>query len=525
MGNQNTLDLIKSLVKEALWKKNAVNEAHHGISNKAGKQELKGANGLNHSLVDVVSLPSKSDTQIEDGAQLVSLFKKDLGFPEGDISLSNGEVGKLANGDPIELNYVNKAAKNMHSLMLAVTKDGKGKFHGYVKFFKELGTMWSVSDFAREAGLELVGGSAAKEAVKIKPSDLIHDENARTVKELRNDVISKISSLVKEGKSDKAILGNVTKLFDALMSNGPSPLLKGAAPQKVVYRDYLGEILAPCAVIYNWNCSGARDESEQVLIKGISKAASYKDFRIKFPQSKNEGLVDSQMVMGDPHDPDILIGLSSKGGAKGADPSLVNLYNLMQKGGISSNMRKKFESVFKIIEIISVNNSVEGPLMIARDVLGIIDDKDYDYVLDLWNKNPRTGGVVNLASMKPEDFHRAVKEKKMAPPSPRLAALYNAQKGEEASPGYKFLAAIAKEVSRKVNETDNFDQGVRAVFSTTSFIQVYTQINVMGEDLQFGPFHVVYPPTLPNGKIYLKADKGYMPSAPVLTKMSYSIKH
>ena len=175
-------------------------------------------------------------------------------------------------------------------------------------------------------------GPAGKEALPAKPSQVFQtkdveklDSNAATaVKQMleagafyAGQLYEKIAgSPVLQGAGD---FGKVVIDLAGQINNGQMPSLAGVDPTYAkAIRDYAGEYLGVLAVM-----KGLADFPNQDKFYEFLGAADLNDLIIYFPKATNNPLADSIAVQN--KKTKHIINISSKGGKKGAPPSLDNL--------------------------------------------------------------------------------------------------------------------------------------------------------------------------------------------------------
>jgi hypothetical protein len=425
---------------------------------------------------------------------------------------------------------VNKpnAASKAAMVVVMLSEDGKKQF-GFLKYFPNMSSKgfgkWTDSDFARDTGFSRSKGVSVLETMPIKVSDFITDFHARNLKQVQETVLGRAASLVGEKKIPPLIQEHIQQLFAAALSNGPSPILKGARKYRTVYEKYIGELFAPISLITGWLSEGQRDESEKILVTGKNPKVKFGNMLIRFPQSLTNLLTDSEVIYGNDTNPTIRVGVSSKAATSGgAAASLTGLYRTIKDEKIPPKFLKSYESVVRFIELIYEKSSVEGPL-VAAQILGILTEKEGKYVASLF------GGTSALHTL--PQFKTLIKNKKLAAPTKNLLRLAELLGGfnplsikktlPNYKPGYHFLAGIAKAIASQANSSDLFDKAVRGILNYSSMVQIYLSIkNVGPEDIQFASFFVKYPPNF-EGKVVLNSDKNYYASAPPKGKIGFKL--
>jgi hypothetical protein len=295
-------------------------------------------------------------------------------------------------------------------------------------------------------------------------------------------------------KTEKAF-NSSEELLQTILNNGASPeimeglqmvsagskvvVFKGLGDKLTSVRDHLGEIITPLALI-----SEVINDTNAINAKKDILKTEYSSCAIRFPQNKNNNLVDSEFIAPSGE----ILGISTKGN-KGADASIINIWNAMNKQE-NAPLAKKYKYAVDVVRIIADNGQKLGPLVLGEQ-LGIIDKYLKDEILH----------HIDNKTNKPEEM------------SENAQRLFIAYKSESDTPGfnigYVLLANCAKKVAEEINKDKRFEEACRAFLNQASIIQVYTDAKASGNDVQITGFRSVYPPKF-EGSIKLEAGKTYM---------------
>lgn len=442
----------------------------------------------------------------------------------------NAKIDEISNLEKIELTDDNKFGdpKNTAAFLIVLKEIETGKLIGVLKYRSTVrrDALWTQSDFFKETGYESSSKEgkisvSQKEALKLKPADLVGDENFRDIATLKSHCLEKAAVYVANKQLPEICLTHLEKIFESVVAGGSCPPLIGGAPFAKVYQDYLSEILAPMSVVTNWICSGDRAESEKTLLG----EGGYANMLVGFNMSKNEKLTDSTMKKSETQ----IVKISSKG-ATGAPTSITAVENIL-KNLESRNkeqydeFKEKFPLVFKLITDSLVTKTDRYPIEVAYNYpllegnKTILKKDDYDV-------------MQKILADKTMDLDTFKKSIELTPELLRITELYKnttpykiQNPGPNYKPGFHVIAAVAKEVASVLNKKPEFNLGMKRLLSLSNFIQVNSRVEIVGEkkeDCKFVGFTVKYPPVF-TGTIYADVSGDYDASS-MRGKMSFKFK-
>ena len=326
-------------------------------------------------------------------------------------------------------------------------------------------------------GFEFQSNASKKESSGYKPSDILTDLKSQTPTSLANQVIAAFGP-----NSDEA------RAITTFMQSTQSPIrVPKGNMQLTAFRDYMGEILQPIALIMGKKVKGNADEAAMAFFG----SNNYSDCVISFNEGVSGGLYDSLLV----NSKGKQIKLSSKG-ESGAMASVVNFLRCIEELEATPQGRKlraKHQQVVDIIDAIDQGGHFGGPLELASHY-GIIDNDDVHFVPLLKNIGPTE--QIDWGKHK------------------KLQKLYNERQANDPTtmvPAEHMIAAIAYKVADYVNDHTNFSAAASEILNTSALVQMYTYVKEAGEDFEIS-FDAKWPSTAVTG-VKLSAGKTYMSTA------------
>jgi hypothetical protein len=326
-------------------------------------------------------------------------------------------------------------------------------------------------------GFEFQSKASKKESSGYKPSDILTDLKSQTPTSLANQVIAAFGP-----NSDEA------RAITTFMQSNETPIrVPKGNMELATFRDYMGEILQPIALIMGKKVKGNADEAAMSFF-GTN---NYSDCVISFNEGVSGGLYDSLLV----NSKGKQIKLSSKG-ESGAMASVVNFLRCIEELEATPQGRKlraKHQEVVDIIDAIDQGGHFGGPLELASNY-GIIDNDDVHFVPLLKNIGPTE--QIDWGKHK------------------KLQKLYNNRVANDPTtmvPAEHMIAAIAYKVADHVNDNTNFSAAASEILNTSAFVQMYTYVKETNQDFEI-TFDAKWPSTAVTG-VKLSAGKTYMSTA------------
>jgi len=277
------------------------------------------------------------------------------------------------------------------------------------------------------------------------------------------------------------------------------PIFPNEKEREKAIRDHLGEIISPMC-LWQGMISGSAEEARKILIKG----QPWNSGTIRFPIGKNTGLVDSFIIV--PGFPQI--GISSKGGKKGAPASIGNVlagYKQLQRLG-NTDVINKYIEANKILETLGLS-AIEGPLKVAEK-FGIATPEQLNYI---------------------RQEHKKATKRAPARLTWLTELLSTKKVNDYKNPGYTIgrhaLAAIADKVGSYINNTPDlkFSEACITYINSSPLIQLYLQTKVDKNDVHCTGFKSIWPPDF-KGTIIADAKKSYWATDNPNGRMAFDFK-
>ena len=342
---------------------------------------------------------------------------------------------------------------------------------------------------------ELPGGWQLNKAVslkgsyyKLKPNDLFPENSTFATPA---DCVAAIGTRPGTTPDQLANIDKIRPGMDQLLA-GALPVFDNVGDMMSAVRDDLGETIGPIALIQGMNMgTGAEAARKDILgVKG-----TYAGSKINFPAGKNNLLVDSYLL----HPSGVEIGISSKG-EQGASASVKNISD-----GVTTARNKGMDKLLdsykpqvKVIEEIGKLSSLDFPIVYGIRQ-GIIDDATGQEIKQLIKTNgtSKNPAIKNLMS----DINAKLE-------NPR----YNV--------GYHALAALARRVSKNINEDPKFGEACLKFLNTSPIIQLHLTGSEKPDSYKVTGFTSKYPPNF-KGTVGLDATKCYSATG-IIGRVSFS---
>lgn len=412
-------------------------------------------------------------------------FRKLEFFPAGggtypDASALVGAKVEVVDKQGINVTWTNQPNARSRAFGIATFADQQGNPVYVGKYFQSISpsfanNFWANSDIL--PGFKYQSKASKKEGAGYKPSDFLTELKSQTPESLLRQLVAKFGSDSDEARAVAIFLKS---------KESPMRVPKGNM-QLTAFRDYLGEILQPIALVKGMQVAGNAAEAA----KNFFGTATYSDCVISFNEGVSGGLYDSLLV----NSKNKQIKLSSKG-ESGAMASVVNFLRCIEELDATpqgKKLREKHQDVISIINTIDQGGHFGGPLELAAHY-GIIDQNDVMFV----------PGLKELGPYDEIDWRGHKK----------LEALYNGRKANNPDtlvPAEHMIAAIAYKVADYVNENTNFSEAASEILNTSALVQMYTYVKEVGNEFHI-TFEAKWPSTAVTG-VVLSAGKTYMSTA------------
>jgi len=405
-------------------------------------------------------------------------FNNIVFYPEGGGTYDATGLQQVVQQVP-DAYWVNKMPSK-GGVGIATFNDDQGNEVYVGRFFQDIkpnktDNKWKNSEIV--PGFAFQSSASKKESAGYKPSDILSDLKSQTPDSLAAQIIAKFGP-----KSDEA------RAITVFMQSNETPIrVPKGNMQLTAFRDYMGEILQPIALVMGKSVKGNSKEAAQTFFG----TPSYSDCVISFNEGVSGGLYDSLLV----NSKSKQIKLSSKG-ESGAMASVVNFLRCIEELELTPQGRKlraKHQDVVDIIDAIDQGGHFGGPLELASHY-GIIDNDDVHFVPLLKNIGPTE--KIDWGKHK------------------KLQKLYNDRVANDPTtmvPAEHMIAAIAYKVADYVNENTNFSAAASEILNTSALVQMYTYVKESGKDFEIS-FDAKWPSTAVTG-VKLSAGKTYMSTA------------
>ena len=347
-----------------------------------------------------------------------------------------------------------------------------GRFFNEIK--PDMAGFWKNSELP--GGWQLNKAASLKGAYyKLKPADLFPTNSTF---DTPADTVAAMGTRPGTTPDQMASIDKIRPGMDQLLA-GQLPKFENMGDMVTAVRDDLGETIGPIALIQGMNMGvGAEAARKDIL----GKDGSYGGSKINFPAEKNNGLVDSYLL----HPSGIEIGISSKG-EKGASASVKNISDgvetARQKG--QDELLTKYADQVEVIERVGHLSSLDFPIVYGVEQ-GIIDKATGEEIKQMikTNATPTNPAILDLMST------------------------YNPKQNPRYNTGYHALAALARRVSKNINQDPKFGEACLKFLNSSPIIQLHLNGSEKGSNYTVTGFTSKYPPDF-KGTVGLDASKVY----------------
>lgn len=331
-------------------------------------------------------------------------------------------------------------------------------------------------------GYRFSSKTAKKEAYKIKPSNVFTSEGPYTP----GDIPGYIQAA--QGMPDD-LKAQMVGYLSALAKGNKDYLLQDGDQYKTVHENYTGEFAAPIALITaQVNEQGIRQKAEQTLLGG----ERFANCKIVFPLSATEKLTDSKLVAPNGRTVRISSKAAKGGGAAASMEGLMDTIKQKENDPDFQSVMEQYKEEIRMIKTVVNNSAVDGFLILAREQK-LIDQQDEQSI--------RAGIARSNQGQKTE----------IEQLTPRLQNLLPLYGGDTDNPNHNFVyhatAALSRLLGAKLEEMD-VTGAVKAILNFSSFIQIYTGTQKLGNDIKINNFKMVWPPQY-DGKVEINTNKNF----------------
>ena len=388
---------------------------------------------------------------------------------------------EVTNGfDAEQVNVLNKLKNRAFAIAKLNHDDGSEEL--WVKWFVKVPANLVSGAWGNKEtppGWQLQIKSAIKARSGMTPQDLI-----KTDTDFPLDPATIVDRVRQMGASPEIVAG-----LQQMAEGEQYPNFEGLGDQVEAVRDHLAEIFVPIALAQGWIGGDAEVARQQIL------KANWTDCKIRWPQNKNNNLVDSEIIAPN----GAILGISNKGN-KGAKASVKNIFDAIAKA--PPQMVEQYRNVADLIDIINKQSAKEGPLLLAKN-MGMISESLADEIR-------------GLLKQVTQDTGRLSKE------AHSLFSRYGSRPGSVGySVGNVLLANVAKSVASAINTDAQFSEACLAFLNQASIVQIYTMASNEGGIAVVDNYQSKFPPNY-SGKVVLDAGKNYT-STEVKGKFAFDI--
>lgn len=347
------------------------------------------------------------------------------------------------------------------------------------KYFNKFSKNWSNS----EAGFfSFRAKSTIKEKSKLQPSDILPKSNNLT----RYDILKAVENLPLS-QNNPALYKVLLEMVNDTIKYGYPNSTSGYdmtgidAGEVSAITDYFSELLHPIAIL--------KKNYDGNALEGINSffgdKVDYNNILIEFPTAKNQGLYDSALTLGNKK---LLISSKFGSSSQSAKPSVTNLISVYNDYADKS-IFDSYEKEIQIAKYINDYSGKEGPILIAKDILNLINDEELNTIRSL-----EAIHVDNNIKDKTEAYESI----KLTENLQELHDLIKTASTEKDDKFIHLISGIARKVANVVNEpqqankTSKFSEFASNVLNG-NIIQVYTRIRNRGNILYFSKFNTVWP--------------------------------
>ena len=347
-----------------------------------------------------------------------------------------------------------------------------GRFFNEIK--PDMAGFWKNSELP--GGWQLNKAASLKGAYyKLKPADLFPKNSTFNTPA---DTVAAMGTRPGTTPDQMASIDKIRPGMDQLLA-GQLPKFENMGDMVTAVRDDLGETIGPIALIQGMNMGAGAEAARKDI---LGKDGSYDGSKINFPADKNNGLVDSYLF----HPSGVEIGISSKG-EKGASASVKNISDgvetARQKG--QDELLTKYADQVEVIERVGHLSSLDFPIVYGVEQ-GIIDKATGEEIKQMINTNamPTNPAILDLMST------------------------YNPKQNPRYNTGYHALAALARRVSKNINQDPKFGEACLKFLNSSPIIQLHLNGSEKSGNYTVTGFTSKYPPDF-KGTVGLDASKVY----------------
>lgn len=376
----------------------------------------------------------------------------------------------------------NKPTARNKAAIVAHVKDATGRDQYWVRYIEKVPGASVHGLWPTFRGYKYKTAKAEEEALAIKPSDLILDENPRTQPQLAKAIKDGVHK-VTDGTEDEELARVMDQAVDMAVSGKVAPIKDGNKYATVVSK-YGGEYLGPLALLSGKFNGGDIGKAMQAL-----EIKSFVGGKVKFSQAKTQELWDSLIDTKDGKQVQISTKMHEGGGAASSVAGVLKQ--------ITPEIEQQHPKAVQVMRLLGAGKADEG--MIQTAVLYNIIDERGAQAMRAIPKDSRDSNVIKDAKLKALVQAQGVGKDTLARDDYRV--------------WYHALMALANKVVPAVNADPEFGTAMMKALNNNNYLQLVTKTTVSGADMSldyYGKFPTEFSgkPMLKNKTYFATGQKG-----------------
>lgn len=384
--------------------------------------------------------------------------------PENDYAFDSYQEleGALDQVIPQDGKRINDNAPNSSSkaAIVAEVETPSGERQFWVRYMKDLmsfhGKWLTFKGYKYQKAIET-------ESLPIKPSDLVLDEEPRTVDQLLDSIDKNLRKNLAGSPFE-----HMAVLIDQVLENATGanePITFEKRSQAGIIAKYAGEYAGVIALLSdNIQNMSLSDIEAHYNIENIDKS------KIVFPQDTAGMLIDSYLITPDSYQISVSSKMYKDGGAAS---SLLGIYKIMPDG-IAKQYPKGATIVKDLAAMPAFSNDPRkagtlGPIVLANQ-MKIISMEDIEEIENL-DRNEQNPGALQSPRLKSIISNQGINPETMGRSD---YSVYN-----------HLVAAIVNLMVSRVNNEPEFVDVINATLRENSYIQILTKVGLNGNNVTF----------------------------------------
>ncbi len=376
----------------------------------------------------------------------------------------------------------NKPTAKSKAAIIAQVKDAANNDQYWVRYIDKVPGTSVHGLWATLRGYKYNTAKAKEEALAIKPSDLILDENPRTQEQLATTIKQGVHK-VTDGTPDEDLSRIMDQAVDMAVAGKIAPI-KNSNKYATVVSKYGGEYLGPLALLSDKLNGGDIGKAMQTL-----EINSFKGGKVRFSQSKTQELWDSLIDTSDGKQIQISTKMHEGGGAASS------VYGVLKQ--ITPEIGSQHPRAVAAMKALGAGRADEGMIQTAV-MYGIISEQSAQAMRSI-PKDSRDINVITDAQLKALISAQGVGKDTLTRSDYRV--------------WYHALTALANKVVAAVNADPDFGTAMIKALNNNNFLQLVTKTTMSGEDMSldyYGKFPTEFSgkPVLRNKTYFATGQKG-----------------